>query len=362
MSAAPDGCRIDVLVAGAGPAGAVAARELARAGCSVLLADRLRPSAPRLGETLPGAAIRLLRRLDLESVARSGGDSGHCRVGGMLVAWQSDAVVASDAIADPYGAGIRLDRARFDADLRAASVDAGVSLRRADVTAVTRTTLGWSVGFDDGPDVSATWLIDATGRRGRLVRLIGVRASRPRGLVAVYRHGRPQRNAALDRTVIEARPEGWFYAGRLGDGRWAFGLHTTPAQAAALRRDPARWATLVGDAPQLSALFGETAFEGYPVFRDARDGRLDPPAGERWVACGDAALGVDPIAGQGLFNALRSGMGAAGHVLSGGGEPDYAAELAEVARTYRDRRDALYAAQPRWRDAPFWRARRDELA
>lgn len=46
----------DVLIAGAGPAGAVAARVLARAGRRVLLIDDSRPDLPKVGESLPGAA------------------------------------------------------------------------------------------------------------------------------------------------------------------------------------------------------------------------------------------------------------------------------------------------------------------
>lgn len=179
MSTDPDGDarrHVDVLVAGAGPAGSVAALELARAGFSVLLADRLRPSAPRLGETLPGAGIRLLQMLGLASVARVDDDSGHCRVGGTLVAWASPAMLANDAIADPYGAGIRLDRGRFDRALRSASIEAGAGFRHADVAALVRTANSWMVSFDDHSSVSASWLVDATGRGRKLARLIGMRS------------------------------------------------------------------------------------------------------------------------------------------------------------------------------------------
>lgn len=367
MSANPEAAThrpVDILVAGAGPAGSVAALELARAGKSVLLADRLRPTAPKLGETLPGAAIRLLHLLDLGSIARVGDDTGHCHIGGTLTAWNIAALVPSDAIVDPYGAGIRLDRRNFDMALRHASGKAGAAFRRSDVISLARTAFGWNVGFDDGSSCSARWIVDATGRGGKLARLMGLPRKRQRALVAVYGLGRPERNIGLDRTLIEATREGWFYAGRLNDARWAFGFHTTPEQATALRQDPARWLALADDAPQLTALLGKSAFEGELIFRDARDGGLTSVAGANWVACGDAALCFDPIAGQGLFGALRTGMGAARHILSDGAgqaTSGYVAELANAASIYRDRRRALYAAQSRWSDAPFWRAQADGL-
>jgi|GEM_PF-893552 len=47
----------DVVVAGAGPAGAVAAGLLARAGLSVVLVDRPRSGVETIGETLPSPDI-----------------------------------------------------------------------------------------------------------------------------------------------------------------------------------------------------------------------------------------------------------------------------------------------------------------
>jgi flavin-dependent dehydrogenase len=355
--------RVDILVVGAGPAGSIAALELARTGFSVLVADRLGPAAAKIGETLPGAAIRLLHRLGLSSVARADDDSGHCPISGALTAWTSEALIASDALADPYGGGVRLDRARFDAALRQASQDGGGAFHPANVSALERTAQGWTAGLDDGRQISARWLVDATGRRGKLARLIGARRRRHRPLVAVYRTGQPTLNEDLDRTIIEARPNGWFYTGRVAGGRWAFGFHTSPGEAALLQRDPARWEAIAREAPRLTDWLGQPVFDPGMVFRDARDGGLASPVGEQWVACGDAALSFDPIAGQGLFNALRSGMAAAQHIvatIAGQSDTGYAAELARATSIYTERRRALYAAQRRWPDTPFWRFQRDE--
>jgi flavin-dependent dehydrogenase len=355
--------QLDVLVAGAGPAGSVAALELARAGLCVLLVDRLKPSLPKIGETLAGAAIRLLHRLDLASVARPGPETGHCPVGGTMISWNSTTMMASDAIADPYGPGIRLDRAAFDAALRQASSQGGAAFRPANVTAIEHVAQGWTVRLDDGREESASWIVDATGRRGKLARLAGARRRRHRALVAVYRCGRPRRNTDLDRTIIEARPNGWFYAGRLENGQWAFGFHTSPEEAARMRVEPARWDAILGDAPHLSELLGKPVFESELSFRDARDGGLASPVGDCWIACGDAAMSFDPIAGQGLFNALRSGVAAARHIIagtSGGATSRYASELAQAAAIYTERRRILYGRQLRWPTTPFWRLQRDE--
>ena len=105
----------DAIVAGTGPAGAVAALVLARHGHRVLLADKIEPSAFKVGEALPGAAARLLRALDLPPLEL---DSHHCSIGGNFTSWNSETLIATDFINDPDGPGWRLNRVHFDGALR----------------------------------------------------------------------------------------------------------------------------------------------------------------------------------------------------------------------------------------------------
>jgi flavin-dependent dehydrogenase len=170
----------DAIVAGAGPAGAVAAYELARSGRRVLLADTVDPTSPKIGEALPGAAVRLLRAIELP-VPGAGGP--HTPIGGNLASWNSDQLVANDFIGDPDGPGWRLDRVRFDADLRAAALRAGASYRSARVTDLERNDTGWHIRFRNGGTETARWVVDATGRRAAIARRLGARRLRDAPLV-----------------------------------------------------------------------------------------------------------------------------------------------------------------------------------
>jgi flavin-dependent dehydrogenase len=102
-----------------------------------------------------------------------------------------------------------------------------------------------------------------------------------------------------------------------------------------------------------------TAQTGYCA---AHGASLAPFAGSDWIALGDAALAFDPLAAQGLFNALYTGLAAAEavhHALDDAPNAfiDYAAEMGRIRRAYLDHRQAWYGLETRWSSNPFWRRR-----
>ncbi|HEX6972754.1 MAG TPA: FAD-dependent monooxygenase, partial [Vicinamibacterales bacterium] len=71
----------DVLIAGAGPAGSIAAVVLARAGARVLVLDRAHFPRPKLcGDTVNPGALAVLRSLGLSIVT-----AGSIPIDGMIV-------------------------------------------------------------------------------------------------------------------------------------------------------------------------------------------------------------------------------------------------------------------------------------
>jgi flavin-dependent dehydrogenase len=89
---------------------------------------------------------------------------------------------------------------------------------------------------------------------------------------------------------------------------------------------------------------------------------LDRPVGAGWVAVGDAAIAFDPIAAQGMFHALYTGMKAGDAIaraLTGdpGGLSDYARRLGEIRRAYEARHAHVHAGERRWPMSRFWARR-----
>jgi flavin-dependent dehydrogenase len=336
---------------------------LARAGRRVLLADR--PSAAwKIGEALPGAAVRLLRALDLPAPEREG---PHTAIAGTVSAWGSPQFTATDALRDPYGTAWRLDRHRFDAELRQAARAAGTALRPALLRNVARDGECWRLGFDDGGEERARWIVDAGGRSARIARKLGAKRLRDSRLIALYRIGAANADFCDSRTFIESTPNGWWYASRLPSGAAVAGFHTDAAEATRIRAEPQAWLDALAATRGLAPLFASMHFAQILPAADAGGARLTAFYGEGWIACGDAAIGFDPISGQGIFAALHDGSAAADAVNAAlDGEQAllgaYARRLEEVWSIYCARRDAMYSSERRWPDRPFWLQRPREKA
>src|SRR5690242_11759337 len=114
----------DVVVVGAGPAGATAALNLARSH-RVVLVERKADHEPRMGEALPPAARRLLADMGLlEEFLREWNLPYH----GNRAFWGDQGMIETDFLRDTDGHGWHIDRTRFDVWLRGVAVTRGALL------------------------------------------------------------------------------------------------------------------------------------------------------------------------------------------------------------------------------------------
>src|SRR5260370_30549053 len=115
---------VDVRVVGGGPAGATTALNLAPTRRVALIDLRAQPR-PRLGESLPPAARRLLNDMGLWDSFHA---QGHSPCYGNRSVWRSPHPVETDFLRDPDGHGSHVHRTRFYLRLRGIAVERGATL------------------------------------------------------------------------------------------------------------------------------------------------------------------------------------------------------------------------------------------
>jgi flavin-dependent dehydrogenase len=293
----------DVVVVGAGPAGALAAHELARRGCAVLLVDRAAfPRWKVCGCCLNGHALATLQAAGLGQVVSS---NGAVPLEGIRLA------TAGGTACLPLSGGVSLSRETFDAALVAAAIAAGaaflprtqVSLDRGSCYEVRRVELRQDTRIERG---AARVVVAADGLGGKLAMRAGVRdvatAARARIGAGVVAAAGPAFYAPGTIYMACGR-YGYLGLVRLEDGRLdlaaAFDPYWVrdcggPGRAAGELLAEANWPSV----PRLT----ELGWRGTPALTR----RARRVAAERLFLIGDAAGYVEPFTGEGMAWALAS--------------------------------------------------------
>lgn len=291
--------RVDAVVIGAGPGGASAARVLASAGASVIVLDRAR--FPRDKPCGGGVLVSALNYLpfDISPVVER-------EIHGFRVRYRRD-IEFCHRYDQPLA--VMTQRARLDAFLAEQACAAGAELcdgeavraveigGEADSAAVVRTARGELI--------QAGVVIAADGANGICRRALGL----PRLRAAVALEGNaPRLQRAAERWTDHVGLELGSMPGGYG---WVFpkgehcnlGVGGYPVGARSLRRELAAYARSEGFDPD--AL--EQLRAHHLPLRDAGQALTAGPV----ALVGDAAGLIDPLSGEGIGNAIRSGQLAA---------------------------------------------------
>lgn len=307
--------RADVVVVGAGPAGASAAAWAARAGREVLLIDAAEfPRDKTCGDGLTPRAVAELQRLGL-------GDwlDGHIKHSGLrLTGYGGEVTVRWPGPSFP-GHGSAVPRTELDDRIRQVAADEGAKMMLGTkVVGVERHTDGRvrALRVRDGgtSEIECNELIVADGARSPLGRLLGrqwhqetVYGVAVRGYVATSRHTDPWLSTDLElRTSTGELLPGYGWIFPLGNGSVNIGvgaLATTKRPAdVALRK-------LIGYYTDLKR--ADWSFDGPPQAVTSAllpmGGAVSGVSGPNWMLVGDAAGCVNPLNGEGIDYGLETG-------------------------------------------------------
>jgi flavin-dependent dehydrogenase len=319
----------DAVVVGAGPAGSLAARELARRGRSVLLVDRAAfPRKKVCGCCLNGSALATLRQVGLGDLT--------ARCGAVQLRWMQLAAGSRSARL-PLAEGVALSRETFDAALVSAAIAAGVAflpqtkaqlafLKAASERGMlSRPTRSLSNGQGrEGPRKHGTLRDVTLGNGEKSVGTVArvILAADGLGGTFLARAGeneaRPAAGARIGAGVVTADVPPFYHPGtiymacgrrgylglvRLEDGR----LDLAAALDAAWLRDTGSLAAAAADLLTavrwpLPAGLAEQHWRGTPPLTR----RVSRVACDHVFALGDAAGYVEPFTGEGMAWALAA--------------------------------------------------------
>lgn len=296
----------DVVVVGAGPAGALSALLLARAGWRVRVFDRARFPRPKLcGDTLnPGAMGVLARHLPVAPVRALGIPLRGMRLSG------PDGAVVDTAYPDGI-AGVSVTRAVFDAWLLSearragAIVEEGVTV--SGVASSGGQVTGVSLRLHGSTGVHrARLVIGADGRRSALGAALGLaRAPRRPRRWALGAYAEGVAGVQPDRGEMHVRGRRYLGIAPVPSGLANVCLVVPYAEARRIAGDPAGTILAAARADRVTAeRFAGASIAAVPAVLGPMAVEVSLPGAPGLLLAGDAAGFVDPMTGDGLRLAL----------------------------------------------------------
>jgi 2-polyprenyl-6-methoxyphenol hydroxylase-like FAD-dependent oxidoreductase len=349
----------DVVVVGAGVAGSAAALALAKNGLNVALIGADSSKFPETAETLPGVANPWLSHLGIWSDFQL---LGPLPLTSSKHRWRGQEFIKS-SVFSPYGPDWIIPKNAFVQLLRKHAQSCGATLLSGQCQAVqfrhaSLESSEFAVNFKNQEGrITARALIDASGRGASTARQLGgVLTQTSRQIAAVWHMNVPAGKKTEAWMHVADNDEGWTYAATSVLGGYTVSFYATPSTSEKNRANFISWAgdqERIRDAlKSMEAHFGiddlmRFASPKGPVYCSASSSSVWPVASHHWVAVGDAACSLDPLASTGTLQALRSACkGAYALSLALQGNPEglrtYATMTKRFTENYQREKERIY--------------------
>lgn len=361
----------DVIVAGAGPAGCAAAIALKQSGINVCIIDRKSDETRKVGESLPGASIRLLNRLGIPNLETflNAGDYKKCLANAS--SWGNEEWIYQSGITNPEGGGFHINRTAFDEALRKKAGDLGIPIYNALVDHINFTNDSEITielkqqEHTEIKEVKAKWIIDATGRKASVRRKFGLERHKIDEQMAVTNWIKVPQTDIDHATRIKSVADGWWYTSLLPDQSRVISFQSLPEIIAKLHKNPEDFFRKFNEAHILPYVTNKNL----SIQSKAIDaGTINPGivTAKGLLCVGDAALSFDPLSSQGIFFALYSGIKAAESIVKCISSDDLQKEILANYQSIIERvfienqksRKYFYNSEIRYFNEPYWKSRK----
>jgi len=337
-----------IVILGAGPAGSAVALGLRRLGYAVTLVSEWRRFA-----ALEGVSVRVLEAMRGAGLHQALADA----------TLPSQRQVHWNGQQHAQNVEFLLDRPTFDRGLREDLRAAGVTLIEGRVLGVQSSSGGHQVQIEGREVLTADFLVEARGRQAPAL------GKGLRGPETVSLLNRWQGTPGITASAVESLEDGWAWMARRDDGQcywqWTVDVASAGLPGKAQLLEYCRQRRRASAVAQ--AFFAGEVEADLQLHARSSTAILSPQVcADNWIRVGDAAMAVDPLSGNGVFQSLSSALQASAVINTLLRKPERAA-LAQrfhqqrveqlflrFARIGRD----FYADEQRWLEQPFWQARR----
>ena len=352
----------DVLIVGAGPAGAVAAGFLRQQGRRVLVLEREQFPRFSIGESLLPQSMEYIQAAGmLQDVVEAGFQFKN----GAAFAWGDRYTDFDfrDKFSEGWGTTYQVQRVTFDKVLADAAARQGAEIRyRHEVTAIDLAGDRPRVTARDADgavvEVEARFVLDASGFGRTLPRLLDLETPSNfpvRGAVFTHVADRIPQDGPFDRqkirvTVHPGRPDVWFWTIPFSNGRCSIGVVAEQAFLAQYAgTESERLRAILAEEPGLSALLQDAVWDTPARQIVGYSANVKSLWGKGFALLGNAGEFLDPVFSSGVTIAFKSASLAtqclarefAGETVDW--QADYAAPLKAGVDTFRAFVDAWYA-------------------
>ena len=364
----------DVVIAGAGPAGCAAAIRLRQLDITVCLVDNAKDTVLKVGESLPGAAIRLLNRLGVQDINQLLPKTDYSICIANVSAWGMDNWTYNDAIRNPENGGWHILRHKFDAALRQLAKQNGVAFYNAKIGKIlandsedTPKKANYTLAFKTQENylpsaISTQWIMDATGRASSIIKQLQIGRFHFEEQLSAIAWLKPTDKNPDSTTRIKSVENGWWYSAKLPDKSRVLAFYGLATRVSKMVKTPSLFITEANTSKLLDDEINATdILEGVSA-RNAATSLAKEVIGDSWIAIGDSALSLDPISSQGMFFALYSGIRGAetiGSILEDQNDISnirnaYKQKIESVFVANQNSRKHFYTSELRYTQHPYW--------